>query len=726
MDICDVCKTIKLEDLPHEEDPGIPHHASLADLEASAECCSFCKVIFLSVAELATVILNDGNAAKTNEMFSEFASALENPPTVINFTGFKPQSPYGEEMLFKSADGQFKYKRYAGYYGFDDGLFSGPPGYKGPVYSQPSAAFENADKLRPYVFGNWWKSATDGCDQLIGLGVRVGTSPRPEDAVGNREDMVHMRGSSFRFRTGHGKFLLGCSPDRYIYRAVRSLTIMSTASLLASLIPGRLRCTNASCRTAIERAKEWIRTCEANHSCRQSETCFPTRLIDVGEAPPSKSVKLVETVKGQMGRYIALSHSWGLSHRIKTTKTTIQDHKRDIRLSMLPKTFQDAIFCARKLRIRWVWIDTLCIIQDDEEDWIAEAAAMGDVYSNAYLTISASASTDDSSGIFPSMDERLHEIPFKAADAHCHGPPGPLNVIPELNYMESRQAEGFALSPESTLIPYESAGGVALVFLSPEWMPSSTRASMVKYQVGEFGMYYDPLDGEPLSKRGWTYQERLLSHRVLHYASDQMYFECLEGITAEDGASFPPWSRRMPQLKDLPINELSRVLATSLLVGNSEGVSPSEGSNRKGWSMAWMKLVEDYSPRVLTRADDKLPAVGGLANAISRLTGAQYLAGHWDSMLLETLAWQVKSVEHIFNASGRKNEHSSNIPWKSVVSSPENYRAPSWSWASVDAEVNFSYVKKVTASVIDWHVGTAPGDRFGKVTSSWIKLRVSH
>lgn len=206
MEVCDVCKTIKLEDLPHEEDLGIPHHANIADLESSAKDCGLCQVIFLSVAEIAAVILHDRDAAKTNEMFSEFTSALTNRPRIIAFTGFKSQSPYGEESLFQSKDGQHKYKRYAGYWAFDDGIFSGSSGYEGPVYMRPSAVFEDADRLRPYLFGNWWKSATGGCDQLIGLGVRAGTSPRPEDAVGNTEDMVHMRGSSFRFRTGHGTF----------------------------------------------------------------------------------------------------------------------------------------------------------------------------------------------------------------------------------------------------------------------------------------------------------------------------------------------------------------------------------------------------------------------------------------------------------------------------------------------------------------------------------------
>ena len=180
MNICEICKAIKLEDLPHEEDPGASHQPDLWKLEDSAEDCSLCQAIFLSVSELAALVLNDRNGGQPN--------------------------PYGEVNFIPSREGEYKYRQYSGYYSLDDNnLHSGPSDYTGPVYADPWAVFENASSLRPYLFGNWWTPETGDREQLIGLGVRVGTGPRPEDAVGNSKDLVHLRGSSFRFRTGHSK-----------------------------------------------------------------------------------------------------------------------------------------------------------------------------------------------------------------------------------------------------------------------------------------------------------------------------------------------------------------------------------------------------------------------------------------------------------------------------------------------------------------------------------------
>ena len=112
---------------------------------------------------------------------------------------------------------------------------------------------------------------------------------------------------------------------------------------------------------------------------------------------------------------------------------------------------------------------------------------------------------------------------------------------------------------------------------------------MLTYKIGQFGQTFDPLDGEALSTRGWALQERLLSRRILHYASDQMYFECQEGILAEDGASFPAWSRRMPQLRDLPVNDLSRVLTVTSITDKStpEPEISATSDDSQSWTNAW-------------------------------------------------------------------------------------------------------------------------------------------
>src|SRR4051794_31005559 len=122
---CKVCKTINFEELPYEEDAGIPHHQSLDALKKSSEECDLCEVIFLSVAELAAVMhLAKHSSAVVEEDMNAFYAALNHKPRILSFTGMKKDSPYGKETLFRPLEGgPHKYKRYEGYWGFEDGEF---------------------------------------------------------------------------------------------------------------------------------------------------------------------------------------------------------------------------------------------------------------------------------------------------------------------------------------------------------------------------------------------------------------------------------------------------------------------------------------------------------------------------------------------------------------------------------------------------------------------------
>lgn len=127
------------------------------------------------------------------------------------------------------------------------------------------------------------------------------------------------------------------------------------------LIPGRVKATDASCKIAFDVAHNWIRECNKNHACMPVDLALlPTKVLDKG-APFQNSdvIKLVESGPFQADRYIALSYSWGKSHRIKTTKQTLEAHKRGIPLSHIPRTFQDAVKFPREFGVRWLWIDTL-------------------------------------------------------------------------------------------------------------------------------------------------------------------------------------------------------------------------------------------------------------------------------------------------------------------------------------------------------------------------------
>ena len=110
------------------------------------------------------------------------------------------------------------------------------------------------------------------------------------------------------------------------------------------------------------------------------EPALPNRVLDLGQEP-TQTIKLLET-NFRRGHYCALSHCWGPpeKHPIQTTSNTLKDHLEGIEFKVLPRTFQDAVTVTRAIGVRYLWIDCLCIVQDDKNDWKKEAAMMGSIY----------------------------------------------------------------------------------------------------------------------------------------------------------------------------------------------------------------------------------------------------------------------------------------------------------------------------------------------------------
>jgi hypothetical protein len=145
----------------------------------------------------------------------------------------------------------------------------------------------------------------------------------------------------------------------------------------------------------VARMESWIAACNEHHEkCNVGPTPLPTRVLDIQDF---EAIVLLETT-GQHGQYIALSHCWGSSQNFITTRSTISAMKRGFKLDEAPATFRDAILVTRALRQRYLWIDSLCIIQGDASDWAQESSKMANVYSNSYFTIAALNAYDDTKG----------------------------------------------------------------------------------------------------------------------------------------------------------------------------------------------------------------------------------------------------------------------------------------------------------------------------------------
>lgn len=162
---------------------------------------------------------------------------------------------------------------------------------------------------------------------------------------------------------------------------------------------------------------KWLDNCNHTHeSCNQTTSqepsWYPTRLLDLGGTENEIwRVKVIETAKERLkGLYITLSHCWGAGVHLLLTKQN-RDGLLD-ELPSLPKTFAEAVSACRKLGIRYLWIDSLCIIQDDLDDWEREASLMHRVYKRAWCNLSAAASRDSSEGLYRERNQIVSELRF--------------------------------------------------------------------------------------------------------------------------------------------------------------------------------------------------------------------------------------------------------------------------------------------------------------------------
>ncbi|ORY17667.1 heterokaryon incompatibility protein-domain-containing protein, partial [Clohesyomyces aquaticus] len=199
---------------------------------------------------------------------------------------------------------------------------------------------------------------------------------------------------------------------------------------------------------------------------------MPTRVLDVGQK--DSTIKLVEA-RERSGTFIALSHCWGGTQGFRTTAETIEHFKSGFDIEEAPATFQDAIIVTRLLGIPYLWIDSLCIIQDDPADWDEESSRMGSVYSFSYLTIAASRAASDSEGFLKPRQHVQHLL--------------------RINSPELQPAD---------------------IYLRLK----NTRNSYNELQSSGFR------EAEPLDLRAWTLQERWLSKRILDFRTGEVTWWC--------------------------------------------------------------------------------------------------------------------------------------------------------------------------------------------------------
>jgi Heterokaryon incompatibility protein (HET) len=241
---------------------------------------------------------------------------------------------------------------------------------------------------------------------------------------------------------------------------------------------------------------------------------LPDRVLYVGNDRAEAYLYLNENLA--RGKYIALSHCWGGKESLCTSGKTLSMHTRGIPFSHFPKTFQHAILICRGLGVNYLWIDSLCIIQDLEEDWALQSARMTDVYSNSWVTIAADAATNSNDGFI--NDERRK---IKVKRFECPGPG----------------------TQDSEVCIRRKGYGLQDSFHHHCWTGPAR---------------------SPLSLRGWILQESVLAPRILHFTAEELTWECTTQSRCECQVQSHRFSSELPIKAS--INELPFRKKWSLLV----------------------------------------------------------------------------------------------------------------------------------------------------------------
>ncbi|KIW19779.1 hypothetical protein PV08_00354 [Exophiala spinifera] len=240
----------------------------------------------------------------------------------------------------------------------------------------------------------------------------------------------------------------------------------------------------------VDKIKHWIDECVREHGCgiALTERGLPTRLVDVSPDDRTESIRLVvgSEIPVDNTPFAALSHCWGdKKDRVKaiptTTRATLPRHLDNIEWEDLTPTFRDSVTIVRRLGLRYVWIDSLCIVQDDGADFAREAARMALIYSQADLVIAATRASTGDAGLF---HDRRGGPKLTIHETHPH----------KRSYIHVKEA----ISHDAFLTNDPYRFNTTLLF-----------------------------------ERAWCFQERLLGKRVVHFSADETVFECGRNIDCE-------------------------------------------------------------------------------------------------------------------------------------------------------------------------------------------------
>lgn len=333
---------------------------------------------------------------------------------------------------------------------------------------------------------------------------------------------------------------------------------------------------------------DWLKDCEENHSyCKMNSNIIsrsqarPTRLIDLQDLRnivPEPNIYLIMSADHEgVDKYVTLSHRWGgPSYELK--QGNLGAMTQGIPLRFLPTTFREAMGIASNLGYRYIWIDSLCIIQDSRDDWNKESCTMATVYGNAVLNLAAMGESS-ATGCFRKRDHPLGRLPCK---------------IPN-----TRHSVLYAQMHKKDILRYSSDRERSVLF-----------------------------------SRAWVFQERMLSRRNIFLGGPELSWDCCTGQLSETY----PKGVKYSQFSQLPLKVAMHATLETIL----DMASVSFDDAKTVFSEFWLKIVQDYSATDLTKEEDRPVALQGLVTTIQSRTGNRwtYIAGMWIEFLPVHLLWK--------------------------------------------------------------------------------------
>ncbi|EPE30364.1 hypothetical protein GLAREA_03331 [Glarea lozoyensis ATCC 20868] len=396
-----------------------------------------------------------------------------------------------------------------------------------------------------------------------------------------------------------------------------------------------------------------IECCVSRHkqcNIRSVLDSMPRRLLKITPIGDEYLVTLQMTEGRQQEKYVALSYCWGGVQRFCLKTSNVEAFTDSINFRQLPATIQDAVVATHHFGLQLLWVDALCIIQDDPEDKAAEISRMGAIYSLAYVTIVASRSRSAQEGfLFPRLNSDV--------------------VCSEIEFLE-----------------------VSLRSLTPEGNIGHIVLTLCRRGRS---------DDEPLDRRGWTLQELLLSPRVVRITQTQSLFICCEETTDHQldqkdmNMGEPKHTREITRCNYYYDGLFDRGdYSIKYNLGVAEKLNPILRPNLENmgldWDIIardispvcgsmstidhWNKLVEAFTKRSLSNPSDRLLALSAIAQHFGKVFQDNYVAGMWGFSLLLQLLWTPHLETNAANA---------------LTARPSVYTGPSWSWASLTVGVDF-------------------------------------